>query len=248
MIANSPSVLVVIPARYASTRFPGKPLVEIHGKTMIQRVCEQVKQVTDVNRIIVATDDIRIKTHVEAGGFEAMMTSENHSSGTERCAEVVEKLPEKFDIIINVQGDEPFIAPELIQQVIDGFELTTQIVTMVKKITETDVLHNPNVVKAVFSQNRTALYFSRQPIPYQRDAVSIEWLNNFEYYKHIGIYGFRHLELLKLVQLPISPLEEAEKLEQLRWLFYGRAIKIVVTEHESIGIDTSDDLNKVLHV
>lgn len=248
MRTKQPSVLVVIPARFASTRFSGKPLVDIKGKTMIQRVCEQVNQVESVSRIIVATDDSRIKTHVEQVGYEAMMTSEDHTSGTERCAEVVEHLPEKYDIVINVQGDEPFIAPALIQQVIDGFHDNIQIVTAVKKIDSWETLHNPNVVKAVFTENKKALYFSRQPIPFQRGVVESEWLQKLSYYKHIGIYGFRNAELLKIVKLPVAPMEDAEKLEQLRWLFNGNEIKIVITEYESIGIDTADDLNKVLHV
>ena len=248
MIPQKPSVLVIIPARYASTRFPGKPLIDIHGKSMILRVCEQVQQVKNVSRIIVATDDDRIKAHVQSFGHEVMMTAEHHQSGTERCAEVTRNLPEKYDIVINVQGDEPFIAPELIQQVIDGFDPEIQIVTVVKKIEEIEVLHSPNVVKAIFSEDQQAIYFSRHPIPYQRDAPINEWLLFADYYKHIGIYGFTHAELLKVVDLPLSPLESAEKLEQLRWLYYGSKIKVVITEHESIGIDTSEDLNKILSI
>ncbi len=247
MTANPNRILVVIPARYASTRFPGKPLVEIRGKTMIQRVYEQVSRVSSVSRIVVATDDNRIKAHVETLGFDVMMTSEKHESGTERCAEVVEQLPETYDIVINVQGDEPFIAPELIQEVIDGFSEKAQIVTAVKQISDIETLHNPNVVKVVFTADQKALYFSRQPIPFQRDSPPENWLSNVDYYKHIGIYGFRRSKLLQLVKLPVASLESAEKLEQLRWLQAGFEIHVVRTKHESIGIDSVDDLHKILH-
>lgn len=247
MTANPNRILVVIPARYASSRFPGKPLVDIRGKTMIQRVYEQVSRVPSVHHIIVATDDPRIKSHVEALGFDVMMTSEKHESGTERCAEVVEKLSETYDIVINVQGDEPFIAPELIQEVIDGFSENAQVVTAVKQITDIDTLHNPNVVKVVFTSDQKALYFSRQPIPFQRDSLSESWLTNVDYFKHIGIYGFRRTKLLQLVKLPVASLESAEKLEQLRWLQAGFEIRVVRTKHESVGIDSVDDLNKILH-
>lgn len=247
MTANPNRILVVIPARYASSRFPGKPLVDIRGKTMIQRVYEQVSRVPSVHHIIVATDDPRIKSHVEALGFDVMMTSEKHESGTERCAEVVEKLSETYDIVINVQGDEPFIAPELIQEVIDGFSENAQVVTAVKQITDIDTLHNPNVVKVVFTSDQKALYFSRQPIPFQRDSPSESWLTNVDYFKHIGIYGFRRTKLLQLVKLPVASLESAEKLEQLRWLQAGFEIRVVRTKHESVGIDSVDDLNKILH-
>lgn len=241
----APKIAVIIPARYASSRFPGKPLVEIAGKSMIQRVCEQAMQVGLVDKVVVATDSELIKAHVENLGFEVIMTAENHSSGTERCAEAAEKLQGGFDIIINVQGDEPFIAPELIEEVIKGFDENAQIVTAVKKVNDIEMLLNPNVVKAVLSEANYALYFSRNAIPYNRDAVVKDWANQSTYYKHIGIYGFRVKTLQKLVQLPATSLENIEKLEQLRWIGHGYQIKAIVTEHESIGIDTPEDLKRL---
>jgi len=237
--------VVIVPARYASTRFPGKPLVEIDGKSMVQRVCEQAQQTNLVDKVIVATDSALISSHVRGVGFDVIMTSENHSSGTERCAEALGSLTEEFDIVINVQGDEPFIAPELIEQVIKGFDETTEIVTAVKKITNIETLLNPNVVKAVLSESNHAMYFSRNAIPYNRDAVLKDWVNQGTYYKHIGIYGFKSKTLQRLVKLPVTSLESIEKLEQLRWIGHGFRIKAIVTEHESVGIDTPEDLMRV---
>lgn len=237
--------VVIVPARYASTRFPGKPLVEIDGKSMIQRVCEQAKQANSIDKVVVATDSELISSHVTEIGFDVIMTSENHSSGTERCAEAAEKLTEEFDIVINVQGDEPFIAPELIEEVIKGFDDTTQIVTAVKKVTENEVLLNQNVVKAVLSETNYAMYFSRQAIPYNRDAITSDWINQSTYYKHIGIYGFKSETLKKLVELPVTSLETIEKLEQLRWLGHGFRVKAIVTDYESVGIDTPEDLERL---
>lgn len=241
---SAPKTIVVIPARYGSTRFPGKPLVEINGKSMVLRVCEQAQRVNSVNRVVVATDNELIRNNVEKGGFEVVMTSESHVSGTGRCAEAVMKLEEKFDVVINVQGDEPFIAPELIEEVVNAFTEQVKIVTAVKKITDLKVLNNPNVVKAVLSESNNALYFSRQAIPYNRDANFSDWLNHSTYYKHIGIYGFKSETLQQLVKLPEGSLENSEKLEQLRWLSNDFKIKAIITDHESIGIDTPEDLKR----
>jgi 3-deoxy-manno-octulosonate cytidylyltransferase (CMP-KDO synthetase) len=236
-------ILAVIPARFASTRFPGKPLVLIQGKTMIQRVYEQVKLCKKVDKIVVATDDLRIFEAVEAFGGEVMMTQEDHVSGTDRCAEVAKKY-KTAQYILNVQGDEPFIQPEQIELLIATLQATkqTQIATLAKKIEKHDVLFNPNSVKVVFGEDKLALYFSRHPIPYLRGQEQENWLNQQDYYKHIGLYGFQRKTLLKIAQLQPSTLEKAESLEQLRWLENGYKIGVGITELETVGIDTPEDL------
>lgn len=213
---------------------------------MIQRVYEQVKLVDKIDKIVVATDNERIFDHVLAFGGDAVMTASELPSGTERCAAAVAALKDEFDIVINVQGDEPFIAPQLITQVINGFRENTGIVTAAKQISDEATLFNPNVVKVVFSTSGRALYFSRQTIPFLRDVETNMWLNKTPFYKHIGIYGFRTATLRELVKLPEEPLETNEKLEQLRWLYHDYAVKVILTEHESIGIDTPEDLSKIM--
>ncbi len=243
---NMPHVLVVIPARYESTRFPGKPLAMIHGKTMIQRVYEQAQRATLVNEVIVATDDQRIFDHVLSFGGKVEMTDKNHSSGTDRCAEVSKKNYQA-QIIINIQGDEPMIDPEDINKVIrplmkvNGANITT-LATPIK--TTADLL-DPHVVKVVFSPGKNALYFSRNPIPYQRNTPRNDWIKHHNYYKHLGIYGFRQSALFVLSALPPSKLEKAEALEQLRWLEAGYQIHIDTTENDSIGVDTPEDLKRL---
>ncbi len=235
----APTISIIIPARYASTRFPGKPLVEIQGKTMIQRVYEQARQVSRVAGVWVATDDLRIFDHVkEFGGFP-VLTSDQHQSGTDRCAEVAQLL-DLEGIVINVQGDEPFIEPAMIDQLIAVLEADEQIglATLCKKIEQTELLFNPNTVKVVKSNEGRALYFSRNPIPYYRGLPENEWITKQSYYKHIGLYGYRTDTLNAITQLPPSPLERAESLEQLRWLEHGYIIGIAETAFESIGIDT----------
>ena len=237
----------IIPARFASTRFPGKPLVNIAGKTMIERVYEQVsKALTDV---YVATDDKRIFDAVLAFGGKAIMTSDKHRSGTDRCYEAFSKLEEWFDVVINVQGDEPFIQPEQIVELQRCFEEPeTQIATLAKKITEKDgldSLQNPNNPKLVVNKQNEALYFSRSVIPYQRGAEPENWILRHPYLKHVGIYAYRADVLRKLTLLEQSPLEIAESLEQLRWLENGYRIKVGFTDVETIGIDTPEDLEKV---
>ena len=239
--------VAIIPARYASTRFPGKPLVNIGGKTMIQRVYEQVsKALTDV---YVATDDQHIFDTVILFGGKAIMTSDQHRSGTDRCHEAFTRLDNYFDVIINVQGDEPFIQPEQIIELQKCFEDdSTQIATLAKKITEKDgweALNNPNSPKLVVNKNKEALYFSRSVIPYKRGIESSEWLSSHPYLKHVGIYAYRAEILTEITQLEQSPLEIAESLEQLRWLENGYRIKVGFTDAESIGIDTPEDLEKV---
>ena len=237
----------IIPARFASTRFPGKPLVDIGGKSMIQRVYEQVSKV--LNDVYVATDDERIYDAVVAFGGKVIMTSDQHRSGTDRCYEAYTKLPTEFDVIINIQGDEPFIQPSQIEALKMCFEdETTQIATLVKPIavSETDsLLFNPNSPKVVLDKNNCALYFSRSPIPYRRGAEEKDWASLHTYYKHIGIYAYRTQVLAEITSLEPSILEMAESLEQLRWLENGYKIKVGFTDVETVGIDTPEDLEKV---
>ncbi|MBK9733034.1 MAG: 3-deoxy-manno-octulosonate cytidylyltransferase [Chitinophagaceae bacterium] len=236
-------ILVIVPARFASTRFPGKPLAMIGGKSMIQRVFEQVLKCTTVDEILVATDDERIETAVKLFGGKVMMTSVTHLSGTSRCAEVVQNLDSDFEIIINVQGDEPFIDPEQIDLLVKCFaDPMVSIATLIKRITKHEDLTNPNIVKAVIGEQYQALYFSRSALPYFRGVEEHEWAASTNYYKHIGIYGYRTKVLQQLIQLPVNNLEEAESLEQLRWLANGYRIQTAVTESETISIDTPEDL------
>jgi len=236
-------VLAVIPARWASTRFPGKPLANIAGKSMIQRVLEQVNQSQRVNRVVVATDDARILRHVHALGAEAMMTNPDHPSGTDRCAEVARHFPEA-QIVLNVQGDEPFILPQQIDLLADTLlgSSFASIATLAKKIDRADFLSNPNIVKVVFSPNAGAIYFSRHPIPFVRGAAPENWLEKQDFHKHIGLYGFRREALMEIADLSPTPLELSESLEQLRWLEHGFRIAVGITEWETLGVDTPEDL------
>lgn len=236
-------VLAVIPARWGSTRFPGKALANIAGKSMIQRVLEQVNQSKHVNRVVVATDDERIFSHVRDVGGEVMMTDPAHPSGTDRCAEVAVNFPEA-KIVLNVQGDEPFILPQQIDFLVNTLleNPHTSIATLAKKIDSTDFLFNPNVVKAVFSPVAGAIYFSRHPIPFLRGVAIEDWLGKQDFYKHIGLYGFRRDALMEISRLSPTPLEVAESLEQLRWLEHGFRIAVGVTEWETLGVDTPEDL------
>ncbi len=242
-------ILGVIPARYASTRFPGKPLALISGKPMIQHVYESVVQTGTIDYAVVATDDKRIFDTVKSFGGNVVMTSTNHPNGTSRCFETLVMLENRdmfFDIVINIQGDEPFIKPRQIELVTNQFKNPgTQIATLAKKIETADELFSPNVVKVVFDSNKKALYFSRSPIPFIRNKPQPEWLKEDGFYKHIGIYGFKKEVLKKTVALPQSKLEKSESLEQLRWLENGYDISLEITDMESMGIDTPDDLAKL---
>lgn len=248
-------ILGIIPARYESSRFPGKPLVEIEGKTMIQRVYEQCKKAQLLHEVIVATDDERIFNHVKEFGGKVMMTSSEHQSGTERCGEVLIELEdegEDFDVIVNIQGDEPFINPGQIDKVCQVFveDDMAEIVTLIKKIETSSELFNPNVVKAVICEEEESdypdvLYFSREAIPYLRGVEQKDWLNHHTFYKHIGIYAFNVEEFHGLLELEPAPLEKAESLEQLRWLSNHYTIQAVETNIETFGIDTPEDLEKV---
>lgn len=239
-------IIGIIPARYASTRFPGKPLIDIGGKTMIQRVYDQAKKATLLSDVVVATDDVRIYEHVLSFCGKAIMTSEKHQSGTDRCAEVVEKIDYKVDAVINIQGDEPFIYPEQIDLVASAFNNNEVILaTLIKKINQTADLISDTVMKVVVDKNNRAIYFSRNAIPYCRGKAIEEWLNNHTYYKHIGIYGYRTSTLKEITQLPPSSLELTESLEQLRWIENGYPIHVMLTDKESVSIDKSEDLEKV---
>jgi 3-deoxy-manno-octulosonate cytidylyltransferase (CMP-KDO synthetase) len=238
-------VLGIIPARYASTRFPGKPLTDINGKTMIRRVYEQATA-SGLSEVIVATDDDRIFAHVLDFGGKAVMTAGHHQSGTDRCFEAYKLHDKPYEFIINIQGDEPFIKPEQIDLVASCFNRpNTQLATLVKKITTEEELFNTNAPKVVLSNNGDALYFSRQAIPYCRNVPQDIWHKQHSYYKHIGIYGYRADILEQITQLPPSALELAESLEQLRWLENGYKITTALTEFETIGIDSPEDLEKV---
>ncbi|MBC5772806.1 3-deoxy-manno-octulosonate cytidylyltransferase [Pontibacter sp. KCTC 32443] len=238
-------VLGIIPARFASTRFPGKPLTDINGKTMIRRVYEQASA-SGLAEVIVATDDDRIYEHVLEFGGKAVMTAEHHQSGTDRCFEAYKLHDKPYEYIINIQGDEPFIKPEQIDLVASCFTRpNTQLATLVKKITTEEELFNVNAPKVVLSKSGDALYFSRQAIPYCRNVPQDIWHKQHTYYKHIGIYGYRADILEQITQLPPSGLELAESLEQLRWLENGFKITTALTEFETIGIDSPEDLEKV---
>jgi 3-deoxy-manno-octulosonate cytidylyltransferase (CMP-KDO synthetase) len=240
-------VVAVIPARYASQRLPGKPLVDLLGKPMIQRVYEQAKRARLLDRVVVATDDQRIVGVVQAFGGDVIMTSADIKSGSDRVAAVARVID--GDIFVNVQGDEPLIAPDMIDQAVRVVldDLKAQVGTLAKKIDSVADLQNPSIVKVVVGPDSNALYFSRSTIPFVRDeADQKKWLTHQTFLKHIGIYVFRKEFLLKYSQLPESPLERAERLEQLRILEHGFHIKVGITTYDSIPIDTKEDMEKVI--
>lgn len=239
-------ILGIIPARYASTRFPAKPLALIAGKTMIQRVYEQAKKSTFLADVVVATDHHEILNHVKSFNGKACLTKESHQSGTDRCFEALSKQNESFDYVINIQGDEPFIDPSQIDTLAKCLVRTTQLATLIKKISHADALFSPNIVKVVVSGNDYAIYFSREAIPHIRGQHKANWLKSHTFFKHIGIYAYRADILQAITALPVSVLEKAESLEQLRWLEQGYRIKVAETTLESIGIDTPEDLDHAL--
>ena len=241
--------LGIIPSRYASTRFPGKPLADMDGKPMIQRVYEQV--VSTVDDLYVATDDERISEAIRSFGGKAILTSEKHNSGTDRCYEAAQKAGSGFDVVINIQGDEPFIQPEQIELLKGCFsKADTQIATLVKPFDKDGdfekTIFNPNTPKVVLNNRSEAMYFSRSIIPYIRGKEYTEWLGAHTFYKHIGLYAYRMDILKEITALPQSSLEIAESLEQLRWLQNGYKIKVAITNQETIGIDTPEDMEKAL--
>jgi 3-deoxy-manno-octulosonate cytidylyltransferase (CMP-KDO synthetase) len=241
-------IIGIIPARYASTRFPGKPLVEIDGKTMIQRVYEQATKAKVFDKIIVATDDDRIVDCVKSFGGNVVMTSVDHQSGTDRCAEVIKIERDHYDYAINIQGDEPFIHPEQIKLLVKCIsQKDVQIATLVKEIKSIEELNNTNAPKVILNINDEAIYFSRAAIPVCRGIDNNEWLKHNTYFKHIGLYAYKTDILLKITKLKPSKLELCESLEQLRWIENGYKIKTEVTTFESQAIDTPEDLKKLIN-
>lgn len=233
----------IIPARYASTRFPGKPLAMLGGRTVIQRVYEQATAILD--EAYVATDDERIFQAVEQFGGRAIMTRADHKSGTDRIEEAAEKIGTQADVIINIQGDEPFIQKSQIETLMHLFDdPSTQIGTLGKRFESIEAAMNPNSPKIVTDKRGFALYFSRSIIPYVRGKEQSEWLQHFPYLKHLGLYAYRREVLQEVTQLPQSPLEIAESLEQLRWLENGYRIRVGLTDVETVGIDTPEDLQR----
>lgn len=242
------SFVGLIPARYASTRFPGKPIADIGGKPMIQRVHERVSEA--LGACAVATDDVRIADVVMGFGGRVIMTSTCHKSGTDRLAEAVSKMEAEdgrtYDVVVNIQGDEPFIRPEQVRLLSSAFaDPEVKIATLVKKADNEHDLFNPNKPKVVMSAEGNALYFSRAPIPYLRGVPEHDWLSQHTYWNHIGLYAYRTNVLHKLTKLPQGDLEKCESLEQLRWLENGYAIRALVTELESLSIDTPEDLEEL---
>ncbi len=239
-------VLGIIPARYASTRLPGKPLIDLGGKPMIQHVYERA--LDSVDKLVVATDDNRIMDAVRQFGGSAMMTSTHHPNGTSRCAEVVTTLNAQgqiFDVVVNIQGDEPLLDPDLPKALVQLFQNPdTQIATAIRPVPPSDELEEGRVY-VVTGAGQRALYFSRSIIPHQRDVPPDRWAQTYQYYHHLGIYAFRSTLLPVIASLPVSPLEEAEKLEQLRWLSAGYSVYCVETPFESIPVDTPDDAQRV---
>lgn len=239
-------ILGIIPARFASTRFPGKVLADINGKTMIRRVFEQTMKSSSINKVIIATDDEKVKKEAESFGADVVLTKPEHPSGTDRCYEAYSKLGEKFDFIVNIQGDEPFIKPEQIDTLTGCLFQDSELATLIKKIDSIDILSNPGNVKVVFNTQMEALYFSRHAIPYLRGVVEAEWLGKQDFYEHVGLYAYRTDILKKICSLPPSNLETAESLEQLRWLESGFKIKVQPTEWDSYCIETPEDLKHIL--
>jgi 3-deoxy-manno-octulosonate cytidylyltransferase (CMP-KDO synthetase) len=236
----------IIPARYQSTRFPGKPLALIHGKPMIQWVYERSAEA--LSEVWVATDDQQILDAVKSFGGNAIMTSTDHRSGTDRCAEAALRLSSDidFDVVVNIQGDEPFIQPEQIRKLKSCFKSDADIATLVRKISDLDELADPNKPKVVLGVNSDALYFSRAAIPYTRDFEMGRWLEEVNYWAHIGIYAYRKDILQQITRLLPGTLEKAESLEQLRWLENGFRIRVAETDYHSFGIDTPEDLQRAL--
>ena len=236
----------IIPARYASSRFPGKPLADIGGMTMIERVYRQVCK--ELDEVYVATDDNRIYDAVTAFGGKVVMTSANHKSGTDRVNEAYQTIDTEANIVINIQGDEPFVAPEQIAEIKSCFDdETTQIATLARQYDKSGGFEggfDPNKVKVIFDKSNYAIYFSRAILPYVRNYKWQEWLDNRDFFIHVGMYAYRSEVLNQITQLPQSSLEIAESLEQLRWIENGYKIKVAITDSPTIGIDTPEDLEK----
>lgn len=232
--------LAIIPSRYASSRFPGKPLIDLLGKSMIQRVYEGVTTANLFDKVLVATDDERIFQHVINFGGEAVYTKESHESGTERCGEVIEEYKD-YDVVVNIQGDEPLVNAEQLRSLLEAFEdQQVEIATLATPKITTEDIANPNRIKVVVNHLSDGIYFSRSAVPYERNQ------DNYPFLKHIGLYGFRTQILREVIQLPATQLEKTESLEQLRWLYYGYSIRVILTTIETPNIDTPEDVDNVL--
>lgn len=235
----------IIPARYQSTRFPGKALADVMGQSMVMRVYTQACKAKSLDSVLIATDHQEIYDHAEGQGARVVMTG-THENGTERCNEACDIAGINSDFIVNIQGDEPFIQPKQIDLLCSLLDKEAQIATLVKEIEKESTLFNPNTPKVVFNQKKEAIYFSRHPIPYLRDTLESQWFSSNTFYKHIGIYAYRRDILREITRLKPSRLEKAESLEQLRWLENGHRIKVGITRHDSIGVDTPEELQKLV--
>ncbi|KAK6021745.1 3-deoxy-D-manno-octulosonate cytidylyltransferase [Ostertagia ostertagi] len=242
-------ILGIIPARYASTRFPGKPLIEIEGKTMIQRVYEQAAKSASLDTIVVATDDVRIANHIRSFKGNVVLTGPDHESGTDRCWDACQQMGGNYDYVINIQGDEPFIDPSQIDLLAatlkDG---TTELATLIIPVDNPDVLFDKGEVKVVLNKQMEGLYFSRTVIPFIKGVPESEWHKHHPYFRHVGLYAYRKDVLEAVTKLPVSSLEKAESLEQLRWLEAGYRIRCAITEFDSHCIDAPEDVEKVLRL
>ena len=242
-------IVGIIPARYASSRFPGKPLIDIQGKSMIQRVYQQAAKSKLLHKVVVATDDEKIFNHVKIFGGEVVMTATDHPSGTDRCWDALQQLEEDYQYVINIQGDEPFIEPEQIDELAAILkDDTTELATQMIAVDNYEMLFDKGEVKIVLNKNNEALYFSRVVIPFIKGVDEKEWHQHHQYFRHVGMYAYRKDILDKITKLPVSSLEKAESLEQLRWIENGFIIKCVITKYESHCIDTPEDVEKVLRL
>jgi 3-deoxy-manno-octulosonate cytidylyltransferase (CMP-KDO synthetase) len=241
-------VLGIIPARYASSRFPGKPLVEILGQSMLSRVYEQARKARALDEIIIATDDQRIYDHAKTFGAKVVMTKTTHVSGTDRCWEAYQNFGKQFTHVLNIQGDEPFLAPEQIDSIAGECDDKMEIGTQMTLCTDHEVLFDTGEVKIVLNEHGEAIYFSRSVIPYLKNHPQREWPHHFNYYRHVGMYAYRVDVLEKICALAPTSLEKAESLEQLRWLEHGFKIKCIETNFDSHCIDSPDDIEKVLRL
>ena len=238
-------ILGVIPARYASSRFPGKPLADLLGKSMVERVYLQCKKSKHLSEIVVATDHQQIHDHVLAFGGNSCITSDTHPSGTDRCCEAMTLQKSSFDFVINIQGDEPFIDPQQIDLLCASLDAQTELATLIQRIITLEQLQSPNEAKVILNSRMEAMYFSRSPIPYVQKQPQSSWLDHTTFYRHVGLYAYRQDILRALTKLPVSELERAESLEQLRWIENGYKIKTVETDaEEGMCIDTPEDLEK----
>ena len=241
-------ILGIIPARYASTRFPGKPLAMIEGKSMIRRVYEQAAQAKTIDKLVVATDDESIAAHVHEFGGEVVMTNSEHPSGTDRCYEAFKKVAGDFNYVINIQGDEPFLVPKQIDELGAVCKGQTELATQMIRVDNSAFLFDQGEVKIVLNHENEALYFSRMVIPFVKGKPEAEWHLHHNYYRHVGMYAYRRDVLQAITKLPVSALEKAESLEQLRWLEAGFKIKCVETQFDSHCIDTPEDIERVLQL